>query len=137
MGLKVYALVKEKQEANPKKKVIKTAYGIELAQTILVAIGIHHDRTYSIEFIIDAKIPSNEMLLGMPTLKALGYRITIAGKETRERPASKRLVHLSSKQNVECANARLPRDKINDDSEDERISFLDEEEAKRIREWDY
>lgn len=130
----MYALVRQNQEVNPKKKLIKTGYGIELVHTVVVRIGIHHDRMYPIELVIDTKIPTYELVLGMPALKVLGYRITVAGQETRERPATKKVVRVVSKKKSERKlHARVDS---TDDVHD-KISFLDEEEARRIREWEY
>lgn len=136
IGENVYAHVRRNQEVNPKKKLIKTSLGIELVYTVVVRVGIQQDRKYPIEFIVDTKIPASELMLGMTALKTLGYRITVAGQETRERPAAKKPEKPHPKKRVQ----RRPQPasaKYNSDSEQDRISFLDEDEARRIREWEY
>lgn len=133
MGSNVFNLVRAKQNVNPRKHLIKTVYGIESVRSVEVRIGIHQDRKYSVEFIIDSKIPANEIILGMPALKILGYRITIGGKETRERPAS-RILQLGEGRPEEIPQRTAKSDQ---ELEEDAISFLDEEEAKRIREWEY
>lgn len=137
MGRKVYALVQEKQTVNPKKKLIKTAYGIELVRTVVMNIGVRSSQKYPLEIVIDEKIPENEMSLGMMALRTLGYRITISGRETRERPAWKRLRKISSRSDRQRASRDTQQDRERADSDDDKISFLDEAEAKRIREWEY
>lgn len=134
MGEQVYAFVRQNQEVNPKKKIIKTPFGIELVNTVVVNLGIHQDKTYPVELIVDAKIADKEIILGMTALKTLGYRITVAGKETRERPAARRAA--ITKRGIK-GKLRSSNQDYDSHREDDRISFLDEEEARRIREWEY
>lgn len=137
MGMKVYSLVEARQKVNPRKKLIKTAYGIELVRTVVITIGVRANQKYPVEVVIDEKIPENEMSLGMPALKTLGYRITVAGRETRERPVVKRLSKGIVRREREHDSQKSRLQQFESDNEDDKISFLDEREAQRIREWQY
>lgn len=133
IGKNVLSMIEEKQKVNPKKKLIKTKYGMELVYTIVVKAGVHSRRKHPIEVIIDPKkILPNEMNLGLRALQILGSRITVAGQEATYRGAVRRL-----RKEAETGERRdkgpIPQRNQRADSmsDEDKMSFLDEEEARR------
>lgn len=134
IGNGVFELINKNGRLNPKRKVIKTITGLELAQTVMINVSIKENQKYNIECVIDRKIPKNEMSLGLKAMVKLGFRISIAGQECRTRKITmKRTANNGMKRDRGVKN----KDNKEEDNDDDRISFLDEQEAKRIEEWSY
>lgn len=139
IGKNVLALIEKSEKVNPVKKLIKSAYGLELVYTFTVRAGVHGRHKSLIEVVIDQRIPQNEINLGMKALFQLGHRIMVAGQEARYRPVTRfirrREPKKDAKKTVSVPTAHRKRE--DSVSDDDKMSFLDEEEAKRIREWSY
>lgn len=132
IGKNVVSLIERFEKVNPKKKVIKSKYGMELVYTLVVRAGVHLRRKYPIEVIIDQKISANEMNIGLRALQILGHRITVAGEEAMYRPI--RVSQGREQRRVRLNRARVRRHTRECSmSDDDKMSFLDEQEAERIR----
>lgn len=131
IGKKVVALIGESMKVVPRRKIIKTRRGLELAQTIMVNVGIRRSKKWSIECVIDHTLPVNELSLGMKALMRMGYSIQVAGQETTQRRIVRKVI--KAKRVTRKFEQKSIRDSDGSDSED-KLSFLDEEEGKRIRE---
>uniref|UniRef100_UPI0034E029F6 hypothetical protein n=1 Tax=Streptomyces djakartensis TaxID=68193 RepID=UPI0034E029F6 len=70
---------------------------------------------------VDDKVRRNEMVLGFQALMTLGHRISVAGMECHVRRHQEQ-VSASQYEGNRRRNA-------------EAVSFLDEDEARRIHEW--
>lgn len=155
IGLRVFRLIEEQTKVKPKRKIFKSQLGLELANTIVIDAGISDRRLYPMECIIDPKLPQNDMILGMKAMVTFGYRVSVAGKEAQQRlivqrnkggrPQNQKRRNTTG--NISSTSKefhRLPflKSKHNQESDaqsnsDDCMSFLDEEEAVRIREWRY
>lgn len=132
IGKKVVTLIKESMQVVPRRKIIKTKRGLELAQTIMVKVGTRRSSKLTIECVIDHTLPVNELSLGMKALIKMGYSIKVAGQETTQRRIVRKTV--KSKRGDQKFIPQLRRDSDESDSDD-KLSFLDEDEAKRILEF--
>lgn len=122
IGQGVMEYVRSKRSVNLAKRVIRSSYGLETLQVVTIFLNCMAGRELSVECYIDPGIRRNEMVIGMQTMMGLGYRITVAGFESRRRRQFG---------NQEC---RRTEEEINH-RDDDLISFLDEDESRRIREW--
>lgn len=130
MGRKVFAWVKDNIRANLRKKIIKTKTGLELVQTVTVDVGVKRSQNFDVEWVIDHKLPGNEVTLGIRAMVKMGYQIQVAGQRTTQRRIIQKPIQgKKQKNNV--------NNKEDYSSDDDRMSFLDEEEEERIREWKY
>lgn len=120
IGLGVLEFLQSKKTLNLGRKVLRSIHGLETLQVTTTTITLPGNRNYQIECYVDSRIRKNEMMIGFQAMIKLGYRITIAGQEGRQRKQrdDSELLHQGLKQR-----------------EDDEISFLDEEEARRINEW--
>lgn len=149
IGKGVVSLIEQFEKINPKRTIFKSNVGLELANTIIVEAGIRERQLYPIECIIDHRLPKNDMVLGMKAMVTFGYRITVAGREAMQREievgnrrvSPPRPRRRSSTENPPSTSRRVRGGEQNEtrahSSDDDRMSFLDEEEATRIREWRY
>lgn len=124
IGLGVLEFLKSKRAVNLAKRIITTERGIETLQATDVRMG-DQKHLYAVECFVDGRIPKFEMILGFRGLVRLGYRVSVCGQEGRQRQKT------SVRRGDEISEQRS---RVRDDDE---ISFLDENEAKRIREWRY
>lgn len=132
LGRKVLSWVESNTKVRPKKKVVKTISGLELARTVSVNIGVNKHDKADIDCIIDDRLPVNEISLGMKALVKLGYRITVAGKETTQR----KLIRKPSKADV--SERELRKRKLRRQSSDSESSLSQsEDERERRRDWKY
>lgn len=122
MGEGVLEYLRSKRAVNLARQVVKTDYGVETLQGTDVRMGDSR-HSYIVRVIVDRNLPKFEMIIGFHGLIRLGYRLTVCGIESRQRRRPK-----------ERARESLPPKKLKM-REDDSISFLDENEAKRIREW--
>lgn len=122
IGLGVLEYLKSKRAVNLAKRIITTRQGIETLQATEVRMGDRR-HSYEVESFVDRRIPRCEVILGFRGLMKLGYRVTVCGQEGRQRQKS-------NPRDAEEISDKRPRER-----DDDEISFLDENEAKRIREW--
>lgn len=120
MGRGVLSFLKSKGPVNLSKRVVRSIFGLETLQATSIRLGSDDTNSYSVLCYVDERLPEFELVLGLRTLVCLGHRISVCGLESHER----RIVEES----VSTNNRKRERD------EDE-ISFLDQKEAKRMREW--
>lgn len=122
IGQGVLAYLQNKRPLNISKKVLRSNYGIETLQAVSITLNLVGGRDHTVECYIDPRVRKNEMVIGLHAMINLGYRITVAGSESRRR----KQIEQSNSQHYE--KEFKPR-------EDDEISFLDEDEGQRIREW--
>lgn len=128
MGRKVLSWIKKNTDVVTKKKVIKTISGLELASTMVVDMGIRRYEKFSIECIIDNRLPVNEMTLGMRALVKMGYHFKVAGQDTTQRKIIRKPNRAEFDKDVRD-HPEL--------SDYERLSSDEEENAERKRDWKY
>lgn len=126
IGVKVFEWIDKREKLKPIRKIIKTWGGLEHVKTIVAEVSVKKGEKWAVEFIVDHKMAENEMVLGMEALSTLGYKLTVAGKECRQREIPEKSI---KKEFVRKRKAEV------EESDDGEISFLDEEEARRIEEW--
>lgn len=129
IGRKVLTWISENSEVSPKKRVTKNVAGLELANTILVEMGVHSQERVPIECIIDSRLPVNEMTLGMKALVKFGYRFKIAGIETTQRKIFRKPIKADFGRKRRQAERPL--------SDDGSVYSQDDERSDRKREWKY
>lgn len=122
IGLGVLEFLKSKRAVNSAKRIITTDTGIETLQATEVRMG-DPEHLYEVECFIDPRTPKFEIIIGLRALVRLGYRITVCGHESRQRK-------VSNERSTRACHRESPKAR-----EDDEISFLDENEARRIREW--
>lgn len=120
MGKGVLEYLRSKRVVNLAKQVVRTNSGIETLLGTDVRIGDSR-HLYTVRVFVDNRLPMFELMIGFHGLIRVGYRLTVCGLECRQR---RRL-----KERLQEVNQN-PKER-----EDDNISFLDENEAKRIREW--
>lgn len=116
----VLEFLKKKRPLNISKKVLHSVFGMETLSTLTITIHLDNDRQCKLDCYVDARVRRNEMVIGLIALMKLGHRFTVAGMESRLRRH-----HEEPHHNQESLRER----------DEDQISFLDEDEARRIEEW--
>lgn len=147
--------VKE-QTDNPLRKLILRNNGkLKLVSCISMTMYTRQHMQITIDGVIDDGITEKIIILGSQAFLAFGHQIYIGGQQSkmRVRPAIA-TIEVRPRENLPGSSncARGPSQSQNqrptqrampafttrrreDNEEDDRISFLDEEEARQIREW--
>lgn len=130
MGEGVLSFLQSKGPVNLTRRVTKSILGLETLKFTQIRLGPDTEHSYTVECCMDSRVPENELVLGMRTLKQLGYRITVCGSESHERNiTTENRFHSQSKERKPDRHREVR------DRHREEISFLDRKEAKRVREW--
>lgn len=133
IGFGVLKLVQAHSTSVLRKKVIRTPYGIELAEMIMVNVRIQDSPVRKIECAVDSRMHPNELILGARALNEMNCHIKIEGVEVQKRkkvitrvgslPFKRRSQNYSK---LRYAHEGRPR---------EGIEFLDKREGQRARDW--
>lgn len=161
IGNKVFEMVKGITGNNTRRVVLRQPGKLSLVSYIKMELCTRRNKVICTDGIIDTKIPDTTILLGMRAIKLLGFMFYVGGQEAKIRE-SRVISTIPLKQHDTDDNYRhssCNRAGRNNDREpgihrerrmydqaaayrreandEDRMSFLDEEEARQIREWDY
>lgn len=134
-----------------RKLILRRSGKLQMVSAIQMNMYTRRHLNVSTESIIDDTIHEQIIILGMQAIHDFGFQMFIGGQEVK-----KRTTHCIPKMERRVkATAKLPRAKICDNNrhrgqfsnqpeqrrrrettrDDDELSFLDEEEAREIREW--
>lgn len=138
-------LVKEQTHAKERKLILREPGNLTMVRCISMKMSTRTQQQVTIDGIISDKITEKIIVIGMQAIKAFGFKFFIGGQEAKMR-VSKRISTIEVKPLDEGPSNRAPmrqrqpfqnaafrkREDYSDD--DDRMSFLDEDEARMIRE---
>lgn len=141
----VATLVKAKTGKDSKKLILRSQGTVKMVYYVKVKMNTRAKNEITVDGIINPNLTEKVIILGMLAIKELGFKFFVGGQEAKAhiRKCPVTAQKGSNTRNAARSNRRRQREaddnRRNDegDNDDDRMSFLDEEEARRIRDWDY
>lgn len=130
LGLGVFRWIKGRQNVVQRKKVVRSLGGIELAEVVTVAMGVRETTKEEIECILDNRVPSNEISLGLRALVRLGIQVRVGDEDCRILRVTHQEPNKERRRSTQFSNLTYLRD-----DRVRRYDFLDQGESRRINEW--
>lgn len=129
IGEAIANLVKIETGRNSKKLIIRPQGTCKMVYYMNFKMNTRATNEISVDGIIDPKLTEKGVVLGMRAIRDFGFKFFVGGQLAKVRTS------------VQAKCSEAGRDKTRNNAEEEmdedRMSFLDEEEAKKIREWKY
>lgn len=125
----VFRWINESSGQTARRVILRRTHSLRMVSSIKMKIGMKRNRQIEIDGVIEDKLKEIVIVLGMRAIRSLGFKFSIGGQEAKMR-VNKCVTWKRTAKKVKKIQPVRPKD----DDED-AISFLDEEEARRICEW--
>lgn len=138
IGKQVAELIESKTRKQPRKTILRRCNSLRMVYCIEMELETPKSKKILLDGIIDHRVEEKVIVLGMQAIKALGFKFWIGGQLAKVR-TTRMIIRTPLKNKMKRGNqeANDHRRLEAEDKDEDEISFLDEEEAARIRDWKY